>query len=87
MKDECWHHLGLRGVNAHTKCGDVAVNSFKQALHLSVAYAVNHNVVGSGKVGHMDVGLNRNPWVILKRLSKNSVAYLIEESCAASLIL
>ncbi len=62
---ECWHHLDLRGVNAHTYCGGVAVNRFKQALHLSVAAARDQDIVGIGEVRHSDVGTKRNPWVIL----------------------
>ncbi len=35
------------------------------AAHLAVATAECCNVVGIGEVGHMDVGSNLNPWVIL----------------------
>ncbi len=55
----------FRGVNAHTDCGGVTVNSFKKALQLSVAITEDHDVVGIGEVGTMDVGSNLNPWVIL----------------------
>ncbi len=53
------------------------VNSFKQALHLSVATAEDHDVVSVGEVGHMDVGSNLNPWVIpsimqLKRVGERA---------------
>ncbi len=64
-RDECWHHLGLRGVNAHAYCGGVAINSFKQVLHLAVAAAEYYDGVGIGEVGHMDVSSNLNPWVVL----------------------
>ncbi len=64
-RDECWHHLGLRGVNAHTDCGGVAINSYKQALHLNVATADYYDVFGIGEVRHLDVGSNQNPWLIL----------------------
>ncbi len=57
-RDECLHYLGLRGVNAHTDCGGIAVNSSKQALHLSVATAEDHNVVGKVEAGHMGVSYN-----------------------------
>ncbi len=43
----------------------MAINSFKQALPLAVATAEYFDVVGIGEVGHMDVGSNLNPWVIL----------------------
>ncbi len=36
-RNERWHHLGHQGVNAHTDCGGVAINSSKQTLHLAVA--------------------------------------------------
>ncbi len=48
----------------------MAINSFKQALHLAVA-ADYHDVV--------TISSNLNPWVILKNLGKNSVDYVIEE--------
>ncbi len=54
-RDEC--------VNVHADCGGVEVNIFKQALHLSVATAEDHDVVGRGEVGHVDFGSNLNPWV------------------------
>ncbi len=61
-KDVCCHQLGLRGVNAHTDSGGVAMDSFKQALCLAVATAVGYDVVGKGDVvGHMGIG---HPWVI-----------------------
>ncbi len=41
------------------------INSFKQALHLTVATAEYNGVVGIGEIGHMDVSSNLNPWVIL----------------------
>ncbi len=53
----------LRGANAHTDCGGVAVDSIKQALHLAVATVEDHDVIVIG--GHMDVGSNLNPWTIL----------------------
>ncbi len=37
------------------------VNSFKEALHLAVATAEDHDVVGIGEAGHMDVDSNLNP--------------------------
>ncbi len=43
----------------------MAIYSFKQALHLAVSAAEYNHVVGIGEVGHMDVGSNLNPWVIL----------------------
>ncbi len=49
----------------------MAINSFKQALHLAVAAAKYHDVVA--------ISPNLNSWVILKNLGKNSVAYVIEE--------
>ncbi len=59
------HHIGLRGVNVHVNNDSFVVSSFKQALHLSVAIAEDHDVVGIDEVGHMDVGSNLSPWVIL----------------------
>ncbi len=59
------HHLGLRSVNGHTDCGAVVINSFKQALHLAIATAEYHDVVGIGEVVYMDVVSNMDPWVIL----------------------
>ncbi len=56
-----------RDVNAHAYCDGVAINSFKQALYLAVATAENHDVVGIGEFGHMDVDSNLNPWEILGR--------------------
>ncbi len=50
-----------------------AINSIKQALHRAVAAAEYRDVVGIGEVGHMDVGSNLNPWVILYSLAKNPV--------------
>ncbi len=38
--------------------GGVAINSFKQTLHLPEAVAQDHNVVGLSEVGHTDVGSN-----------------------------
>ncbi len=64
-RDEGRHYLGLRGVNVHADCGGVVVNSFKQALHISVATTQGHDVTGIGEVGHMGVGSNLNPWVIM----------------------
>ncbi len=49
----------------------MAINSFKQALHLAVAAAEYHDVVA--------ISSNLNSWVILKNLGKNSVDYVIEE--------
>ncbi len=62
----------------------MAINSFKQAVHLAVATAEYYNVVGIGEVGHMDVSSNLNPWVILWSLAKNPVDYVIEEGRAES---
>ncbi len=42
----------------HADCGGVVVNIFKQAVHLSVATAEDHDVVGIGEVGHMGFGSN-----------------------------
>ncbi len=64
-RDECRHHLGLRGVHANAYGGRVAMNSFTQVLHLAEATAEYYNVVGIDEVGHMDVSSNLNPWVIL----------------------
>ncbi len=44
-RDQSWHHLGFGSVNVHTNCCGMAVNCFKQALHLRVAIAENHNIV------------------------------------------
>ncbi len=41
-------------------CGMV-VNYFKLTLHLSVAFALEHNVVGVNEVRCMDVRANLNP--------------------------
>ncbi len=49
-RDDCWHHIGLRGVNAHTDCGGVAINSFNQVLHHTVATAECHDVLSRGSV-------------------------------------
>ncbi len=57
VRDECLHHLGVRGVSAHANYYGAATKSFMQALYLSVAAAKEHDVVGKGEVGHMDVGL------------------------------
>ncbi len=62
----------------HAHCGGVAINSFKQALHLAVVTAEYNKVIGIGEVGHMDVGSNRTPSVILS-LAKNAVDYVNEE--------
>ncbi len=43
----------------------VAINSFKQALHLAVAAAEYYEIVGIGEIRHMGVSSNLNPWVIL----------------------
>ncbi len=43
----------------------MAINGFKQALHLSVATAVDHDAVGLGEVGYMDLASNLSPWAIL----------------------
>ncbi len=51
--------------------GGVAINSFKQVLHLAEAAAAYHDVV--------TISSNLNPWVILKNLAKNLVDYVIEE--------
>ncbi len=51
----------------------VAINKFKQALHLAVAAAEFHDFVSIGEVGHTDVGSNVNPWVMLQSLAKNPV--------------
>ncbi len=37
-------------------CGGVAINSFKQALHMAESTAEYHDVIGIGEVGHMEVG-------------------------------
>ncbi len=57
----------------------MAINSFKQALHLAVAAAEDYDVVGIGEVRHMDGSPNLNPWVILQSLAKNPVDYVIQE--------
>ncbi len=57
----------------------MAVISFEQALHLSVATVEYYDVVCIGEVGHMDVVSNLNLWVILLSLAKNPVDYIIEE--------
>ncbi len=41
----------------------MAVNCFKQALHLHVAVTQKHNIVGVSEVRNMDAGTNLNPWV------------------------
>ncbi len=51
--------------NAHADCGGVTINSFKQAVLLAVATAEYYDAVGVGEVGHMGVGSNLNPWVML----------------------
>ncbi len=43
----------------------MAINSFKQALHLTIAATEYYDVVGIGEVGLMDVCSNVNPCVIL----------------------
>ncbi len=48
----------------------MAINRFKQALHLTVAAVEYYDVVGIGEVKHMDVSSN---------LAKNPVDYVIEE--------
>ncbi len=53
----------------------MAANSFKQALHFSVAAAEYYDV----EIGHMGVGFNLNPWVILPSLAKNPVDNVSEE--------
>ncbi len=45
----------------HANCGGAVVNSFKQAVHLSIATAEDHDVVGIGEVGYMDTSLNALP--------------------------
>ncbi len=65
IRDKCFYHLDLRGVNAAADCGGMVINSFKQVLYLSIANTHGHNVVGIGEVGLMDLGSNLNPWVIL----------------------
>ncbi len=40
----------------HTDCGGVAINSFKQTLHLYIATAEYYDVVSVGEVGHMYIG-------------------------------
>ncbi len=57
-------------INAHINCGGVAVNSFKQALHLFVAGAQGHNTVGVSEVKCIDVRTNLNQKVTL---TKNTV--------------
>ncbi len=47
--------LVFTDVNAHADCGGVAVNSFLQALNLSVSTPLDHYAVGIGEVGHMGV--------------------------------
>ncbi len=62
----------LQCVNAKTDCWCVAVNTFKQALHLFVAAAQNHNVIGIGEVGHINVGSKPNPLDNLLELDQES---------------
>ncbi len=57
----------------------MAINSIKQALHLTVAAAEYYDIVGISEVRHMDGSPNLNPWVILQSLAKNAVDYVIEE--------
>ncbi len=57
----------------------MAVNSFKLSLYHPVPAAQDHGVVGTGEIGHMDVGPNLNPWVILQGLVKNPVGNVMEE--------
>ncbi len=57
----------------------MAVNSFKHSLYHRVPAAQDHGVVGTGEIGHMDVGSNLNPWVTLQGLVKNPVGNVIEE--------
>ncbi len=52
-------------VNARANRGGVAVNNFKQALHLSVATAEGHEFICKGEIGHMGIGLYLKSWVIL----------------------
>ncbi len=47
--------------------------------HLAVVTAEDYGVVDIGKVGHVDVGSNLNPSVILQSLAKNPVDYVIKE--------
>ncbi len=63
-RDECLHQLGLRG-EVHTNCGGVIMNIFKQTLPLALATVKYHDVASIGEVGHMGVGSNLIPWVIL----------------------
>ncbi len=42
----------------------MAINSFKQALHLPVATAQDYDVFGIGEVGRMDVCFSLNSWII-----------------------
>ncbi len=51
----------------------MAVSNFKQALQLSLATAQDRDVVGIGEVGHINVGSNLNPWVILQGQAKDPV--------------
>ncbi len=62
-----------------TDCGDVAVNSFTQTMHLSAAASKDHDVVGIGEVGQLDVGSSVNLWVILQSFAKNLVDNVIDE--------
>ncbi len=64
--DGCSHYLGIRSANAHANCCNMMVNCFKQALCLAIATAEDHDVVGTGELGHMDVGSHLNPWVTLQ---------------------
>ncbi len=57
----------------------MAVNSFKQVLHLPVTAAQDYDTVGIDEVGHMAVGSNLNPWAALQDLTKNLVDTTIEE--------
>ncbi len=49
------------------------VNCFKQALHLSVAVAQEHDIVCVSEVRHMDVRANLNPRVALQGSTKSPV--------------
>ncbi len=53
------------GINAHSDCCSVAVNCFKQALHLPVIVAQEQNIIAESEIRYMDVRYKLNPWVAL----------------------
>ncbi len=51
----------------------MAVNGFKQALHLPVSITQEHNIDVVSEVGNVDIRTNLNPWIAMQGLTRQYI--------------